>query len=154
MQIRDLAQPFIRHIMGNGTNTNFWFDTWHPLGPLYKQLIGNLLYSFACKPNASVSGIKVDGKWRWPVGRKETAELRRLKEAIPACFEPLVGFEDQIVWEKCLSGVFQTKTAMKLLSGARKKMTWAKLVWGKGFVPRSAFILLLLCKKRFDRLVV
>ena len=80
------------------------------------------------------------------VGRKETAVVRRLKEVTLACFEPLVGLRIR------LSGVFHTKAAIKLLSVPREKMTWAKLVWGKGFVPRSAFILWLLCKKRFPTL--
>ena len=67
-------------------------------------------------------------------------------------FEPLVGFGDLVVWEGCSPSVLHTKAAMKLLSGSREKMTWAKLVWGKGFVPRFAFILWLLCKKRLPTL--
>ncbi|XP_027182181.1 uncharacterized protein LOC113780595 [Coffea eugenioides] len=128
LQTRGLAQPFIRHIVGNGNNISFWFDTWHPLGPLYKRFTGNLLYSFGCKPHALVSEIIVDGRWRWPVGRKATAEVKRFKEATPECLVPLTMFEDQVVWNGSSSRVFNAKNAVKKSRGSREEVTWAKLV--------------------------
>ena len=65
MKIRELTQPYIRHIVGNGIGTNFWFDTWHPIGPLYKNFTGSLLYSLCCKPSAPESEITADGKSKW-----------------------------------------------------------------------------------------
>ncbi|XP_027177582.1 uncharacterized protein LOC113776822 [Coffea eugenioides] len=81
--------------------------------------------------------------------------MRRLKEATPESLVPLTDFEDQVVWEGCRSGVFNTKSVMKALYTTRGEVSWSKLVWGKGYVPRYAFIVWLLCKKKLptmDRL--
>ena len=44
-------------------------------------------------------------------------------------------FEDQVGWEGGTSGEFNTKSVVRVLCGSREKMVWAKLVWGKGYVP-------------------
>ena len=76
----------------------------------------------------------------------------RLKDATPDDFVPLVESEGQIVWERSSTGIFNTKAAMKILRGSGVKVTWENLVWGKGLVPRYAFTLWLICKKKLSTL--
>ncbi|XP_059663891.1 uncharacterized protein LOC132309616 [Cornus florida] len=38
LQNRTLAQPFVKHILNNGSSTMVFFDNWLPCGPLYQEL--------------------------------------------------------------------------------------------------------------------
>ncbi|XP_058211806.1 uncharacterized protein LOC131323991 [Rhododendron vialii] len=35
--LRDLAQPWIKYVIGDGSSTFLWIDNWHALGPLYQK---------------------------------------------------------------------------------------------------------------------
>lgn len=37
-KLRTMVQPWIKCIVGNGSNTFLWWDNWHPVGPLFQRL--------------------------------------------------------------------------------------------------------------------
>ncbi|KAF7135115.1 hypothetical protein RHSIM_Rhsim08G0197000 [Rhododendron simsii] len=37
LKLRDMAQPWIQYVIGDGKSTYLWADNWHNLGPLYKR---------------------------------------------------------------------------------------------------------------------
>ncbi|KAL3524882.1 hypothetical protein ACH5RR_013254 [Cinchona calisaya] len=72
-----------------------------------------------------------DGKWKWPVGRKLTAEVKQLQQATPDSFKPLPGKEDQTIWLGKRSNEFSVKTAMKALRDQSTTVDRWHLEWDK-----------------------
>ena len=70
--------PHLKHRIGHGQNTYFWFDNWHPGGPITARFGERLIYDSGPGKHAKVSDIIIDGSWSWLPA--ETWELRELKD--------------------------------------------------------------------------
>lgn len=135
-------------IVGNGENTNFWYDYWHPIGPLFQKFSENMLYAFRMTKLEKVAECIQEGNWPWPTGRRNTAEIRQLKQNTPTSFLPKSDAADRVIWVGNNSGNFTLKDAMKMIYQDSPRVEWYGLVWGKGFVPRYSFILWLACPRK------
>lgn len=140
LQLRPLAERFLRSSVGNGTKTSFWFDTWTPLGLLIKLIGVDGPRSLRLPLKATVAAASTTEGWRIPSPRSESqlllhAHLTTIQ--VPSlsheedCFDWIVndvncrGFSSTMTWE-----VVRTRKQIK---------AWSKLVWFKGCVPKHAF---------------
>ncbi|KAL3502317.1 hypothetical protein ACH5RR_036766 [Cinchona calisaya] len=60
MKLREIAKPFIIQQIGNGFQTNFWYDNWHPMGPLHQHFSENLLTNFESAKKIPWLALSVD----------------------------------------------------------------------------------------------
>lgn len=100
---------------GNGVNTNFWFDYWHPIGPIYKHFSGNLSTSFGMTSTDCVVKRISGVSWIWHLGRRMTQGVMSLMAASPGTFVPLITSEDQLVWTASASSISSVKSAMQVM---------------------------------------
>ncbi|KAF7143946.1 hypothetical protein RHSIM_Rhsim05G0215400 [Rhododendron simsii] len=57
LKLRDMAQPWIQYVIGDGKSTYLWADNWHNLGPLYKRFGDSRDFNVGRPLSAKVSSI-------------------------------------------------------------------------------------------------
>ncbi|GFZ01445.1 hypothetical protein Acr_15g0000540 [Actinidia rufa] len=100
-KLRQLGQPLIRHLVGNGRDTFLWLDNWHPVGPLYKKFGDRVVGNAGRSLLANVSDIICNGNWKWPN------------------LQPNGAVEDSVLWTPATSGVSYVKIAWKAIRVSR-----------------------------------
>lgn len=60
LKLRSVTQPLISVSIGNGDDTSFWFDSWHPSGPLYQKYNTSLLKNLALSTKSSIANFIKD----------------------------------------------------------------------------------------------
>lgn len=98
----------------------------------------------------------MDGTWCWPKGRTRDHRVESIIQALADECLPLLQEEDMYRWKCEKSGTYMTTSSVELLGSRSIEVSWAKLVWFKGHIPRYAFIMWLLCRNRLttkDRLL-
>lgn len=93
--LRELGQPFIRHVIGNGNNTFLWLDYWHPQGPLYKVFGVTIVWNVVRSLLAKVSAILQNGEWHWP--RRRNRSIMQLLNSPPVSFCPTLMLRIQLL---------------------------------------------------------
>lgn len=88
---------------------HFWYDQWHPTGPLYQKFSENLFHAFCLTMEDTVEKCIQDGEWKWPQGRRCTEEVRRLKAITPSSFRPNSYAADVLRWEGGKNGMYTAK---------------------------------------------
>ena len=127
LKLRTIGQGFINEVIGNGQETNFWCDRWHPIGPLYLH--------FNLSKSDPAAKCFCDGAWKWPSGGKSNVEVRRLRQ-LTSCQPALNPKErDVAVWAPCNSGVYNVKSALQILRLASPEVPRYMLVLGQGINP-------------------
>ncbi|KAL3521771.1 hypothetical protein ACH5RR_019920 [Cinchona calisaya] len=127
LKIRISAQPYIKRIVGNGTDTNLWYDNRHLIGPLYLHYSQNVLKNLGCTAIDNVAKCIYGNDWSGLRVGERNAPARVLTQATPSDFKPLVCQEDQIKWGSNASGVFSVELATKNIYWAREKVKRAGL---------------------------
>ena len=139
LNLRPLAEKFIKARVDNGADVSFWFDSWTPLGPLIK-----VLGDVGSRPLRIPIGAKVKDAydlsgWRLPLSRSVTADsiLSHLTP-LPA---PLPHLEsDSYYWsvdDLELQG-YSAASTWEALRPRRPVMSRANSIWFKGAVPKHA----------------
>ncbi|KAF5189899.1 RNA-directed DNA polymerase (reverse transcriptase)-related family protein [Thalictrum thalictroides] len=108
---RKEAMYMVQHLIGNGRNTSFWKDPWHPNGILLESFPQVLSYDSTLALNAPVATVLNEGRWQVPQHlRIHIAEIEhRLHEV-----EVGVG-EDIVVWTASTSGRYCLKDTYEQL---------------------------------------
>lgn len=135
-------QPPISVSIGDGRNTSFWFDTWHPciLWVLLK-FPESLLKCLGLSLKSKVVEFIKDEERSWPRGRRHTTVVQEFQRATPNLLLQQLHREDHVRWNAFISGEFSVRSAMRKLYHAEETVAWYKLVWWKGYVPKYAFVL-------------
>ena len=137
LRSRAKARLFAFHIVGNGTNTRFRLDRWHPLGVLEDRFPDSLRYDSYLPREARVSNCIVQGAWRIP--SHVIPHVRDIYEALDQV--PIHSTHaDKLVWSPSLDGEFSIKSTYHALREVKPKLAWTRLVWFKGRIPRHSFI--------------
>ncbi|XP_059659059.1 uncharacterized protein LOC132305435 [Cornus florida] len=66
LQLRHPARLLIKHSIGNGANTSFWWDNWAPGGPLCSRFPLHLLTAASFNGTTTVDTFIVDSNWSFP----------------------------------------------------------------------------------------
>ncbi|KAL3502324.1 hypothetical protein ACH5RR_036773 [Cinchona calisaya] len=110
-----MVQPYITKEAGDGKLFSFWFDFWHPVGPLFKKFSGNLLHSLGLSKKSYIAEFILDGECKWPKGRRFNIEVRILKQHFSNFSVPAHEVDDRTIWTGSKSGVISAQSTMKLL---------------------------------------
>lgn len=152
-KLRSLAQPLIKHKIGNGNDTYVWLDNWHPLGPLYQKFGESVVYNLGRSLFARVADIIQDGIWLWPRPRNKVT--LQIIDATPAGFLPTLQSDDEVFCSPSSSGLYSTTSAWNAIRTIGQTQSWCSVVWFHRSVPKWAFIVWLACRQRLatkDRL--
>lgn len=147
MEVRNMFEGAVDKSIGNGDDTSFWKDPWHPWDILQNKY-PELKRKLHIPDNAKVSSVLHNNEWRIPFGRGWDEQVRNFNNACS-------GIERKSrndTWRWKPSRSFTIKEAIKFIRVETPNVDWSKIVWGKHFLPRYAFILWMACWKRMNTL--
>jgi hypothetical protein len=52
--------------VGSSKGISFWFDNWHPLGPLEERFGRRIIYDSGLGAHAMVADVIQGREWAWP----------------------------------------------------------------------------------------
>ncbi|XP_071699259.1 uncharacterized protein [Rutidosis leptorrhynchoides] len=83
--------------LGNGDGTSFWFDFWHPSGPLSSLICNMDIFTSRLGRNCMVSSCQLGDIWVWPWDLLESYDVKL------SCFVPelVLNKADVIKWRTC-----------------------------------------------------
>lgn len=90
------------------------------------------------------------GKRSWQTGRRCTAVVEEFEQSTPNSLLSKLHREDRVTWKGASSGESSVKSAIRKLFLVEKTVTWCKLVWGSGHVPKFSFVLWLGLQKKTE----
>ncbi|XP_071700523.1 uncharacterized protein [Rutidosis leptorrhynchoides] len=148
INMRDVLRKHIFHSVGDGRNTSFWFDIWHPSGPLCSIVGKPYINSFGLARNCKLNDLLVEGEWLWPYDLIEKFDVSL------SCYNPIINLNanDHVKWRD-KNGVlkdFSVGAAWLDLCDDRSDVLWHKMVWFSQNIPRHAFILWLAVNGRLS----
>ncbi|GJW76159.1 putative reverse transcriptase domain-containing protein [Tanacetum coccineum] len=153
LQLRHIIRKFIWHKIGDGQRTSIWYDHWCHLSPLAEVVSYRDIHRAGLLPSSKVADVMVSGSLVWPIDLSSKYS-NLLSIAAPSIS---AGTMDTIEW-KSSDGVIQPFSARVVWNSIRphdNKVDWFYVVWFPGCIPRHAFNLWLVVKKKLktqDRL--
>ncbi|KAG7595163.1 Endonuclease/exonuclease/phosphatase superfamily [Arabidopsis thaliana x Arabidopsis arenosa] len=140
LNLRPLAEQFVKCKVGNGLTAFYWYDSWTTLGPLIK-CVGDLgTRTLRIPLSARVADAHTAEGWKHPLSRSAPAQaIHDHISSLPAPSSVL--FEDSFLW--CVGDFvcrgFSAAATWETLRPKDTEKDWAALVWFKGAVPKHAF---------------
>lgn len=134
LKLRDICQGWIRYCIGDGEDTFFLTDNWHPLGALYKQFGGSIVPNRGRALRAKVSSIIVQGSWHCP--RQRSRVMMEVMRQTPANFLPNSSTKDKVIWTLSLDRCYSVKTTWEACRHLYSFKHWLSFVWFSQNVPR------------------
>lgn len=140
LNLRNIAEPFIRCNLGNGNIASFWFDSWSSLGPLINWYGENGPREMRLPVHSLVSAACDDFGWNLPPVRSSQARnLHALLSTVNPP-DPSNG-DDSYCW--VIHGIsynhFPTASTWDAIRPRAALKGWASSIWFKGATPRHAF---------------
>ncbi|XP_050238283.1 uncharacterized protein LOC126687770 [Mercurialis annua] len=96
--------------------------------------------------NANVKDVWQKGKWNLPDPFDEATESMWIMIAENHSVQP--DRDDNIRWKYSKAGIFTIKSAMEHIRCKFDNVSWWKVLWRPGFVPRHSFIAWLAVKNK------
>ncbi|XP_050217749.1 uncharacterized protein LOC126668603 [Mercurialis annua] len=143
INLRDEVKSCYCYNLGKG-DIMFWHDPWVD-GCSLLELYPNMVIEDIDVPyTAKVKDLWRRGRWNLPNPMDEvTAEAwERVRKF------SVNSMEDLVVWKHSKNGAFSIQNAWKTFRPATGKVSWWRLIWSPGLVPRHSFIVWLAIKKK------
>ena len=138
MKCKELIQQFIGISIGNAAQTSFWYDAWYPSGPFYKVFPMSLLKDLGLYTGSLVVDFIHNDCWKWPQGRRLNSRVQEFKDATPLSLLHNLHREDHVKWLSSSTGLLSVKSVMRKLFSPGNNVSWYKIVWGNGHIPKFA----------------
>lgn len=146
LSLRDLIQHHFKWRVGNGLSVSFWFDHWHPRGPLYKLFSDREIYSFGISRLATVATALT----AFPLSSAVATSISNWDDPLPNLNEA----SDRLLWLGHSSGVFSTASAWCLLRLRGVAVPWSRFIWSPSLPPRYQTHLWLISRNRLPTQVL
>nr|KAJ0187106.1 hypothetical protein LSAT_V11C900454800 [Lactuca sativa] len=138
MKIRPCVRDFFVNQLGNGKNTNMWFDNWHQLGPLGYVLSHREITNAGYNIRDTVSDVIGEGNWSWP------AEWLEMIPQLGDFLMPRLIAEkkDEVHWRNHKGTIvpFAVNQVSSSLIYHESIVKWYHLVWFQNRIPSHCFI--------------
>ncbi|KAL3515488.1 hypothetical protein ACH5RR_022390, partial [Cinchona calisaya] len=92
-----------------------------------------------CSKSDSIAICFDHGEWKWAMGRRITAEVKKLISVTSRSFQPKGDRKDQIVWRDKARTTYTTKAAMKIISESKQKVKMEQISMEKWECPKTFF---------------
>ncbi|GFS41160.1 hypothetical protein Acr_00g0072720 [Actinidia rufa] len=123
-KLKQLGQPLIRDLVGNGRDTFLWLYNWHSMGPLYKQFRDRVLVMWVNLYLLTFLTLFAMAIGSGPAPPKILLPNGAVEDSV--CYELL-----QLVWCTLL------KQLGRLSEYLGCRAPWHAIVWFKKNVPRG-----------------
>ncbi|PWA89784.1 RNA-directed DNA polymerase, eukaryota, Reverse transcriptase zinc-binding domain protein [Artemisia annua] len=148
LDLRHKVRANICKAIGNGVQTNVWYDQWSNIGILGDVISTRSIHNARLSENLTVSDMIVNDQWRWP------NDWRVQYPVLASINVPKLNpqKQDTTMW-RCDDGSitqFSTRIAWEHVSQHHDKVRWWKIVWFSRCNPRMAFILWMAIKRRLQ----
>ncbi|KAJ9539059.1 hypothetical protein OSB04_031792 [Centaurea solstitialis] len=142
--LRDRIRPFIRKVIGNGSTTNAWEDTWLSCGPLASLISYRRIHARDYSVSTTVQQF-LNSVSAWP---PDWIQHVPQLEAVP--LPALNDQSDSIVWvtRDGRQGSFTVSSTYASFDDVHQLVPWWKAVWYPGHIPKFSFCLWIACHKR------
>lgn len=123
-QLRNIAQPLVKYVIGNGQNTFLWLDFWHPIGPLFQH--ASSLWKqewFIIWKDPLLLGFSLLSLMLGGYGQE-------IMNASPPDLTPHTNEDDRVVLLPSSSQVHTSKSAWEAVRVVKPVVPWARqLAW-------------------------
>jgi ribonuclease HI len=122
-------------LLGNGTNINFWTDSWCG-SPLIEQL--NIPVQLGPLLSSTVSDFILNGQWTIPP--QLCLMFNNLSSIINKVTIPIEDSQDKLLWKHTDSGDVELKQAYSFKLQQFHDLPWAKLIWNQAIPPSKSLM--------------
>ncbi|XP_059668999.1 uncharacterized protein LOC132314116 [Cornus florida] len=136
----------IKHRIGNGSQTSFWWDNWTTIGPLNFRFPHTLLTEAGFNDGTTANSFIVDNTWSFPLSL--TSAIPELLSLPPPC----PSRNDSKKWIASPNGQYSFKHTLQHLIGDLSSVQWHNLVWDSPIIPRMRFNLWMAVQSRLPTL--
>lgn len=146
LHVRPIIREFCWYKLGYGKATSIWFDNWCSISPLRNTLSVRDITRSRCLVSYKVADLCRDGVWHWPTEWAD--QFLDIYAIAPPILAPNV--PDAPVW-KDRNGHFHSFSAGIVWDSIRTReieVVWANVVWFTHCIPRHAFFLWLVIKRK------
>lgn len=145
LQLRPLVHSFFWSKLGNGRSTSAWFDQWCLEGPLSLVVSSRDIHRAGFSPSSTVFEAINGGSWSWPSNWIDRYP-GIISITVPNLSDDL---EDKLFWRYGDSiKPFSVSLAWDCIRPRGPLVDWHHLVWFSHRIPRHAFHLWLVLKRR------
>lgn len=128
---------FRAHIIGNGTQTVFWFDPWFPDGSLFDRFGTSLIHDLGLGDKLKVSTFIENCKWNTP--HSAVGHLIEIFHSIHAFKQPATKLNDEIIWTaEDNNGRLTIRSLLQTLHADLQIVPWYDLTWFKGGINKHS----------------
>ena len=152
LQLRPVAQRFLKMDIHDGKLVKFWTDIWHPIGRLIEIVGDRGRLKLGIAISACIADVLVENVWRFRRTRDTTVQNLIVKvQELGVELETNV--QDEVLWKRKddeNGREFSAATTWEHIRCKRPVVVWSKLIWFAQGVPRYAFIAWLAVKDRLS----
>ncbi|GJS76052.1 reverse transcriptase domain, reverse transcriptase zinc-binding domain protein [Tanacetum coccineum] len=146
LQLRPLIRPFICYRLGAGNKASLWFDRWSSLSPLSQIITVRDIHRAGFELSNSVIDDITNENWSWPVdwyAKYPLLNMYTVHTLIPNTL-------DRMVWisSNGADNEFYVSIAWDTICPRGDVVNWHDLVWFFHAIPRHAFHLWLVIKRK------
>lgn len=148
LQIRPLIRRFIWYTICNGAKASAWFDSWCDASPLASIVSSRDIFRAGFSLGDSVSDIVSNEGWVWPI-----QWFSRYPSLASIPVPQLVNhMEDRLAWRTSDGSFkhFSVSTVWDCIRPRGSTVDWFHVVWFSQRIPRHAFHLWLVIKRRLN----
>ncbi|GKC16678.1 GRF1-interacting factor 1-like protein [Tanacetum coccineum] len=146
LQIRPIIREFIWYRIGDGSKVSVWFDHWCPISPLSKIVSARDIHRAGFDMSTMIKDLFNNGQWTWP--HDWISKYPALATiVVPNIVSNAV---DELEWRDS-SGTamdFSVSSVWECIRPRGDEITWCDVVWFSNCIPRHAFHLWLVIKRK------
>ncbi|GJX75382.1 hypothetical protein Tco_0313977 [Tanacetum coccineum] len=138
LNLRSKVRNNILQKLGDGEDTNVWFDNWSNVGPICDIVPFRKRYEARLSERSSVADMLTNNEWNWPKEWKfQFKEISKID--IPKLKKDV---KDNTVWRdgNGIEGRFSTKKVWENFEENLPNVSWYKVIWFTQSNPRALFL--------------
>ncbi|GAV92380.1 LOW QUALITY PROTEIN: zf-RVT domain-containing protein, partial [Cephalotus follicularis] len=139
LRLRPRFATNLVYTIGHNSSWSLWHDPFQSK-PLRDRLGDRVIYDSGLPIAATLSMVQQGNFWNWP------EHVWQLRDISSACSNISFGQRDSIGWCRA-DGAFSYRAAWDLIRASSPVVTWAKVVWFSGAIPKHSFCLWLTFRK-------
>jgi hypothetical protein len=144
-QLRPVFRQHFWYLIGDGSQTNAWYDQWDKIGPLGNVVTTRDIYRAGFSITSTVADLFVQGVWSLPIewGNKY-AVIKQVRPPIIHLNE-----SDQVQWSVGdVLHQFSVNIAWDAIRTRNQEFRWKHLIWFSQCIPKHAFVLWLILREK------
>nr|GEY48376.1 hypothetical protein [Tanacetum cinerariifolium] len=153
LQLRPCIREFIWHKIENRSSASLWFDQWCPLSPPADFISSRDIFQASLNFSTKVADLLGSGTLEWP----HELGVKYLNVLLISSPQLNQGVIDKLVWRSRSGAIkpFAVNSVWQDICPRDVKVAWVDAVWFSNCIPRHAFNLWLIIKRKLktqDRL--